>query len=142
MHGAMHAILLSSVTISPLFILLCRGFTAEVVLKCVFIDVQKPFTYIFSFRTFDPAKRVNVSSVRVQILPRPFRTHDVDNLNVERRFMRYRACWMMQRFAEADFQDPQTILRCLNCTMQVKAAIRFHSFLTFNMRIAPSFWGR
>ena len=35
------------------------------------------------------------------------------------RFMRYRACWMMQRFAQADFQDPQTILRCLNNTLQV-----------------------
>ncbi|CAM9437770.1 unnamed protein product, partial [Laminaria digitata] len=33
-------------------------------------------------------------------------------------FMRYRACWMMQRFAQADFQDPQTILRCLNNTLQ------------------------
>ncbi|CAM9943138.1 unnamed protein product, partial [Ectocarpus fasciculatus] len=33
-------------------------------------------------------------------------------------FMRYRACWMVQRFAQAEFKDPQTIMHCLNSTLR------------------------
>eukprot|EP00752_Nemacystus_decipiens_P010988 g9765.t1 len=33
-------------------------------------------------------------------------------------FMRYRACWMIERFASMSTTDPQTIMHCLNSTLR------------------------
>ncbi|CAM9092964.1 unnamed protein product [Pylaiella littoralis] len=33
-------------------------------------------------------------------------------------FMRYRACWMIQRFASMDVKDSQTVLHCLNAVLR------------------------
>lgn len=63
-----------------------------------------------------------------------------DRARPTRRFMRYRACWMIERFACMKTTDPNTILHCLNATLRVSGLAVCASSAGDSPAPAPIFW--